>query len=106
MKAVTWSPDVSKLTTCGDAGIIVWDARTGHQVLTLRRHHGSVENVEWSPDGKRLASSGYDDRIQVYAIDQSMLLHLVRSRVTRSLTGDECAKYFNSRVCPPLPEIP
>jgi WD40 repeat protein len=38
----------------------VWDAETGEQLHTLRGHHGSVNGVAFSPDGKSLASVSGD----------------------------------------------
>jgi hypothetical protein len=41
----------------------------GAQVLTLRGHSSSVFGVAFSPDGKRLATASWDQRVQVYALD-------------------------------------
>ena len=81
-----------------------WDATSGQELLTLRGHDSKVLSVAWSPDGKRLASSGEDGIVQIYAMDIHDLLNLARSRVTRDLTPDECLRYFQSKSCPPLPQ--
>ena len=81
----------------------LWDAKSGKELLTLRGHSGYVSGVAFSPDGKRLAATSQDGAVQVYALDLRELLNLARSRVTRTLTAEECQRYFQSTTCPPLP---
>ena len=104
---VAWSPDGSRLATgSGDNTVKVWEAASGRELLTLRGHQLSVRSLSWSPDSTRLASAGDDGIVQVYAVDLTLLLKLVRSRITRGLTQDECRHYLNADQCPVLPEIP
>ncbi len=105
--SIQWSADGSKLATAGkDETTRVWAADTGRELLTLHGHQGSVLSLAWSPDGKRLASAGDDKIVQVYAVDLIELLRLVRSRITRNLTSEECSLYLNTDRCPTLPEVP
>ena len=39
-----------------DKTLKVWDAQTGQETLTLRRHSDAVHSVSFSPDGKRIVS--------------------------------------------------
>jgi WD40 repeat protein len=101
---VAYSPDGKRMATASNDGTAkVWDAVSGKEVLTLRGHTGSVNGVAYSPDGKRLATTGWHNIVQIYALDIRELLDLARSRVTRSLTPEECKLYFQSETCPPLP---
>lgn len=103
--SIAWSPDGTKVATgSSDNTEKVWQADTGRELITLHGHQAPVLAICWSPDGKRMASAGADNIVQVYAIDQAELLRLVRFRITRDLTQEECHRYLGTEVCPPLPE--
>ena len=102
--AVASSPDNRHFATASQDGTVkLWDEINGEGLQTLTSDAGAVNSVAYSPDGKRLASASTDGTVQVYALDISELLGLARSRVTRSLTTEECRHYFQSENCPALP---
>jgi WD40 repeat protein len=50
----------------GAAGVVkVWDARTGELVRRLEPHDNAAHGLVFSPDGKLIASSGYDGLVRV-----------------------------------------
>jgi WD40 repeat protein len=101
---VSFSPDGKQLATSGkDATVRIWDALTGQESVILHGQSDTVHYVAFSPDGKRLGAGSEDGTVQVYAMDIHMLLNLARTRVTRTLTADECKRYFQSATCPALP---
>lgn len=71
------------------------------ELLTLRGHANFVIGVDFSPDGKRLASASWDRTIQVYALDPRELLKLARGRVTRLFTGRSANATSNPRPARP-----
>jgi hypothetical protein len=73
--------------------------------LTLSGHTGSVRGVAFSPDGSRLATASADKTVRVYSLSPNIeaLMALARTRVTRSLTAEECQKFLHVEQCPPLP---
>src|SRR5690606_5569733 len=58
--------------------ITIWDANTGTVDITLTGHTRAVQSVTWSPDGSRIASSGWleDPTIRVWdgATGQNLLI--------------------------------
>src|ERR1019366_2698200 len=99
--SVAWSPDGSKpATASGDQTAKVWEGRTGRELLTLRGHQASVWSIAWSPDGSKLATASADHTAQIYAIAPVGVVGLVRSRITRDLTAEECRLYLNAERCP------
>lgn len=77
---VAWSPNGVRLASGGgnlfktintsDNTVQVWDATDGSHVFIYHGHTNSVEQVVWSPDGRRIATASLDKTVQVWdAID-------------------------------------
>ena len=107
VRSVAWRPDGKRLATASeDKSVKVWDARSGKELLTIRSNTREFTSVAWSSDGRRMAAANNDGSVQVYAMDPHLLLDLARSRIEntgRTLSPDECQRYFQSEKCPPLP---
>jgi WD40 repeat protein/class 3 adenylate cyclase len=98
---LAFSPDGSLIaSTSGDGTTKLWDTSTGQELLTLRGHTLDLSGVVFSPDGTRLATVGEDNTTRVYLLDTEELITLARSRLTRSLTTEECQKYLHMDQCP------
>jgi WD40 repeat protein len=145
ISSVTYSPD-GKLVAIGRlAGpVLIWDASTGKQLLTLNGHTGEINGLSFSPDGKQLASASYDGTARVWNVSSGVnlltlyadsagaggvsfspdgkrlavggksgisifylqiqdVIALAKSRVTRTLTQEECRQYLHVDACPVAP---
>ena len=99
---VHFSPDGTQIATGGaDGKVYVWDTFTGQQVLEVEGYNASLA---FTPDGKRLVISG-DNRtsIKVIALTVEELVQIAQSRLTRSLTVEECQKYLHGNACTSAP---
>jgi WD40 repeat protein/transcriptional regulator with XRE-family HTH domain len=98
---VVFNPDGTRLATASlDGTAKVWDATTGDVLLTLSGHSGIVNAVAFSPHGTRLITAGQDGTVRVYVLPIEDLVALGQSRVTRSLTAEECRQYLHVEACP------
>ena len=109
VSGVAFIPDGTHVATASSDGTVkVWDVSIGsgrsEQPLTLYHPRGlSFSSVAFSPDGKRLAASNSDGTVRIYALPIEDIVSIAKSRVTRSLTKDECQKFLHTQECPPTP---
>jgi WD40 repeat protein len=66
----------------------------------LPGHTAEVSAISFSPDGKYLASSSLDGTVRVYFTQLEDLIAYAKTRVTRTLTTEECQRYLHMNTCP------
>ncbi len=104
---VAFSPDGSMVATASsDSTAKVWKISSAgaqnEQPLTFYSPQGgSAKSVSFSPDGRRLAVSMPGGNLRVFAVPLSDIIALAKSRLTRTLTTDECLKFLHVAECPP-----
>src|SRR5262249_48801090 len=65
--SVSFSLDSRRLASAGmDSNVILWDLKTGQEVLTLRGHRSAVRSVAFSRDGNRIISASTDCTVRVW----------------------------------------
>jgi WD40 repeat protein len=98
---IAFSRDGTRLASASfDRLAKVWDVSTGKELASLYGNTGNVFGVSFSPDGNRLATAGADGSVRMYTLRLDDLVDLARSRVTRSLTEDECRIFLHMDSCP------
>ena len=94
--SIAFSPN-GKLVGTGslDGTVRLWEATTGMNLLTLP----VAGSISFSPDGKRLAVGG-ESGVYIVVLPIDDLVALGKSRLTRSLTVEECQQYLHVETCP------
>lgn len=100
---LAFSPNGSLLASSAfDRQAKVWDVVNGQELFTLYGNASNVFGVAFSPDGRTLATAGGDGGLRTYTLQMQALLTLAKSRLTRSLTEEECGKFLHTTPCPAL----
>ena len=85
-KSLAWSPDGQLLALAfasnssdgigpSDGIIEIWNEKTQQILRTLTGHTDDVNSIEWSPNGKFLASGSNDNTVRLWDIETGELIH-------------------------------
>jgi WD40 repeat protein len=61
-----FSPDGQRIITGGDRNATIWDAATGRVLLELTGHSLDVASIAYSPDGRRILTSSWDQTAKLW----------------------------------------
>jgi WD40 repeat protein len=97
---LAFSQDETRLASGSFDGFAkLWDLETGQELFTLYGNTSNVFGVALSPDDSQLATAGGDGTLHVFTLDMDELVGLAQSRLTRTLTDEECQRYLHDE-CP------
>jgi WD40 repeat protein/DNA-binding SARP family transcriptional activator len=100
-----FSPDGERIATISfDGTARLWDAASGQELFVLPGNNNGPD-LEFSLDGKFLATTSGEPSARVYVLPIEDLLALAHQRVSRSLTLEECQRYLHLELCPESTEI-
>ena len=70
--AVSWSPDGSALAVARvmDGALQLWNAADLSERGRVAAHEGALTDIAWSPDGARIATTGSDGAVRIWAAAQ------------------------------------
>jgi WD40 repeat protein len=97
--SLNFSPDGTQLAVPHSDGMGIWDSSTGEFIQSLPHPAMTLEAV-YSLDGKQVLTAGFDGYGRLFILDSDELISLAKSRLTRSLTTQECQKYLRLDECP------
>jgi len=101
VNGIVFTPDGSRLVTASEDGTAkVWDTSTGQELLTLTVQPLGLLDIAITPDGRYLATAGRGRAVRLFVLPTDELISLGQSRVTRSLTEEECQRYLHLESCP------
>ena len=101
VSSAAFSPDGTRIATGAlDGTVKVWDASNGTELRSISGYpEGDFWTVAFASNGRRLyVGGGAAVRSLVMPIDE--LMAVVRARLTRSWTLDECQRFLHQDQCP------
>ncbi len=77
--SVTFDPSGEKLATSSIAhgGVKLWDVATGKELRTFTGNRNDINSLAFSPDGKILAGADIESTVDIWEVDNGILLRSI-----------------------------
>jgi len=66
--AIAWNAEGTQIAVGSENDAKVYDAKSGAKVATLAGHEGGIFAIAFSPDGKKVATGGYDGMVRIFEL--------------------------------------
>ena len=73
VRGFSWSPTGGTFATASDGGVLIWDTAS-HKLVSELKGSSSPITIEWSPNGKYVATSSYEGAVYVWRPDTAALV--------------------------------
>ncbi len=98
VSTLAWSPDGKRIASA-EKTILIWDAFTGKNIVTLQGTHSiTINAIAWSPDGKYIATGGSypNGDVQIWDAATGKIIIEPQARVDtiNSITWSPDGKYI------------
>lgn len=96
-----------RVNTAGDVGagddlIILWNVAQQELIgQPLQSGHGRVFGLAFSPDGQKLASTGWDSNVMLWSISPKSWITALCVRINRDFTEQEWQRYIGTTAVVP-----
>jgi mono/diheme cytochrome c family protein len=71
--AIAWNVEGTQIAVGSENDAKVYDAKSGSKIATLTGHEGGIFAIAFSPDGKRVATGGYDGMVRLFELPTGKL---------------------------------
>ena len=77
LRQVIYSPEGTKVASCGSGGIFIWDVLKKEVILSIQENIGTVICIDFSPDGSKIASGSKDGYIRIWNSNNGKLINIL-----------------------------
>ena len=98
VSTLLFTSDGRRLISGEEASARIWELAGGEErvrLTTMGSRHAAL-----SEDESRLYATSYNNSVRIYTVSLEDAIAVARSRLTRSLTEEECRQYLQRESCP------
>lgn len=95
---IKFSPDGKTFVSASlDHTLILWDAKTGREILTFKGHTSGIQTFDFSPDGLKIVSSD-EDHMKVWDVQTGKEILFIEDQRSESISFISNKKFLTGTV--------